>query len=146
VSQLRKRRVDQLRAGDTVFSPNLGRAVKVLATTRSMETKVSTVNGLRISAKHPIKLESEAEWVLPQDVAGVEKLTEPLVVYNLVLSEGGTVRVNNMTVITLGDNVAAGMSPVHPYYGTSNVVDYLKALPTWPDCEWGPTNSTSHAL
>jgi len=134
-------RVDELQPGDHVFSPVLGRNVEILATTRSLESRVCTVNRLRISRKHPIKMEPGAEWVFPMNVAksGVELLSTPLLVHNFVLAEGGAMRVNGMDVITLGDNEAAGMGAheVHAYYGTSRVVKELKALPSWPACEWG---------
>ena len=45
-------------------------------------------------------------------------------------------QVNGMSVLTLGDDAAAGKTPVHPYYGTHAVVDALKAKATWPEVKW----------
>ena len=133
------RRVDQVRVGDRVFSPNLGREVEVLATTLSLETKICTINGLRISRKHPIKFAQHEQWVAPEDIApgGVTDLATPIFTHNFVVSEGGTMLVNSISVVTLGDNEAAALIPIHPYYGTCRVVEHLKTLPSWPECRWG---------
>ena len=47
-------------------------------------------------------------------------------------SSGGTMAVNGMSVVTLGPDTPSA----HEYYGTAAVIDDLKALPTWPACEW----------
>ena len=60
--------------------------------------------------------------------------------HNFVLAEGGVMRVNGMSVLTLGSQQSAGLSPehpcAHPFYGTPKVLEHLKALPSWPSCEW----------
>jgi len=129
------RRVDELRPNDAVWAPNLQCEVTIVATTRSFESLICTVNGLRISRKHPVNLSAgcdESAWVEPQNLGAVEKLAEPLAVHNFVLSSGGTMAVNGMSVVTLGLDTPSD----HEYYGTAAVVDDLKALPTWPACEW----------
>jgi len=135
----RLRRVHEVKVGDRVFSPSLGRDVEVVATTLSLETRICKINGLRISRKHPVKTTPHGPWVMPEDITegGVTELTEAIFTHNFVLSEGGTVSVNGMCVITLGDNESAALSPPHPFYGTSRVVDHLRTLPSWPECRWG---------
>ena len=136
------RRVDVLRPGDAVFCPALGRAVEVLATTRGLERdNVCTVKGLRLTHKHPVQLDGKSgAWVFPKDVAPTTRPARPLVVHNFVLAEGGVMRVNGMSVLTLGSQQSAGLSPehpcAHPFYGTPKVLEHLKALPSWPSCEW----------
>ena len=133
------RRVDSLRAGDTVYSPSLEREVTVTATTVSREKQVCTLNGLRISRKHPVKLGPQSDWELPVDLCKGKVLHlsgEGATVHNFVLSEGSTLEVNGMSVLTLGDDAAAGKTPAHPYYGTHAVVDALKAKATWPEVKW----------
>ena len=133
------RRVDSLRAGDTVYSPSLEREVTVTATTVSREKQVCTLNGLRISRKHPVKLGPQSDWELPVDLCEGKVLHlsgEGATVHNFVLSEGSTLEVNGMSVLTLGDDAAAGKTPAHPFYGTSAVVDALKAKPSWPEVKW----------
>ena len=59
--------------------------------------------------------------------------------HNFVLPEGSTLEVNGISVLTLGDDAAAGKTPVHPFYGTlgtSAVVDALKAKHSWPEVKW----------
>ena len=131
------RRVDELRVGDKVFAPNLQREVDVVATTRAFETKVCIVNGLRISRKHPVKSSPGSAWVAPQDISETMELLEPLVVHNFVLSAGGAMQVNGMSVVTLGPSEAMRElgELFHPYYGTTRVLNDLKAMPTWPCCE-----------
>ena len=136
------RRVDALRPGDAVFCPTLGRAVAVVATTRGLEhDKVCTVKGLRLTHKHPVKLDDKSgAWVFPKDVAATTRPAKPLVVHNFVLAEGAVMRVNGMSVITLGNQQSAGLLTehpcAHPFYGTPKVLEHLKALPSWPSCEW----------
>lgn len=116
-----------------------------MATTKCLETKVCTINGLRLSRKHPVKLADA--WLCPRDLAPVIHLSaeQPLPVYNLVLSAGGAASINGMSVITLGDDVAAGRRPPHPYYGTPKVVADLMALPSWPACAWPPARECARA-
>ena len=129
------RRVDELRPGNAVWAPNLQREVTIVATSRSFVSLTCTVNGLRISRKHPVNLSAgcdESAWVEAQNLGAVEKLAEPLAVHNFVLSSGGTMAVNGMSVMTLGPDTPSD----HEYYGTAACVDDLKALPSWPACEW----------
>lgn len=114
-----------------------------MATTRSVERRrIVTINGLRLTHKHPVQLGGSQRWVFPKDIASccVAEPAEPLTVHNFVLSGGGAMRVNDMVVVTLGDNAAAGMAAddpcSHPVYGTRKVVEHLKALPSWPECLW----------
>tara|TARA_B100001059_G_C17825139_1_gene580880 strand:+ start:2160 stop:3347 length:1188 start_codon:yes stop_codon:yes gene_type:complete len=141
------RRADELRAGDAVYSPSLGKLVTITATTRGMRPsgeRMYRVNGLLFTSLHPLKLPtdddsgSSGDWYHPKDVGEVVVLEEPIMIYNFVVSDGGTMHVNDLTVLTLGDNAAAGYAPVHPYWGTSKVVDDLRARPDWPDCIKAP--------
>ena len=135
-------RVGDVRVGDTVYSPVLKRAVKVVATTRSIErNQVCSIRGLRLTHKHPIKVDGK-DWAFPKDIAHAStlKLERPLAVHNFVLAEGGAALINGMMVITLGDQQSAGVPAGHPcahgFYGTERVVERLSALPSWPRCEW----------
>jgi hypothetical protein len=130
-------RVDALRPGSNVFSPALRRAVEVVATTRGLEEdKICTIKGLRLTHKHPIQLDGAGAWVFPKDVAKTTRPTQPLVVHNFVLAEGGTMRVNGMSVLTLGPKRPQGSVCAHPFYGSAQVIEHLKALPSWPNCSW----------
>lgn len=135
-------RVGDVRVGDTVYSPVLKRAVKVVATTHSIERdQVCSIRGLRLTHKHPIKVDGN-DWAFPKDIAQAStlKLERPVAVHNFVLAEGGAALINGMTVITLGDQQSAGVPAGHPcahgFYGTERVVERLSALPSWPQCKW----------
>merc|ERR1719456_1511384 len=135
-------RVEDVRVGHAVYSPVLKRAVKVVATTHSIERdQVCIIRGLRLTHKHPIQVDGNA-WSFPKDVAlaSTLKLERPITVHNFVLAEGGAALINGMVVITLGDNAAAGLEAshpcAHPLYGTERVVERLSAQPSWPQCKW----------
>ena len=127
--------MDELQPGDGVYAPNLKREVEIVATTRSHESLICTVNGLRISRKHPVNLSpgcEESAWLEPQAISAVEQLPEPMLVHNFVLAEGGTMAVNGIAVVTLGPDTPSD----HPYYGSAAVISDLQALPSWPTCDW----------
>jgi hypothetical protein len=131
-------RADKLRAGDRVYSPTLQREVTVRATTVSLEPAMWSVNGLLLTGKHPVKKDLAAAWVLPANIAEVEWLSRPMPVYNFVVSEGGTMLVNDLIVLTLGEDFEGSdglWSPwAQDFFGTSKVVDALRLLPSWPNC------------
>jgi len=103
----------------------------------SVGKKVAFVNSLLLTAAHPFQKsqgDQRATWQRPKEVTTVITLTDPVPIFNFVLSAGGTLRVNGIVVATLGDDAAAAIEPAHPYYGTSSVVDDLRKLPSWPNC------------
>ena len=131
-------RTDRLRAGSRVYSPTLQREVTVVATTFSYELELYSVNGLLITSKHPIKMDLASDWVLPGDVAEQRQPARPTMVYNFVVSEGATMLVNNVTVLTLGEDFHGSdrlWSPsARDFFATSKVIDALRLMPSWPDC------------
>jgi hypothetical protein len=142
--------------GSTVFIKDLkkGSLVKTSDTDKNNTAKVlhvvrSTTNGtadfvtisgkLRITPWHPIKQDNN--WVFPSNVAATNNYycNE---VYNLVLSNGHTVFVDDVECITLGHGFT-GEVIGHDYFGTQRVVDDIKKF---EENESGQTVITSNYI
>ena len=133
----------KLRAGDEVYSPSLQQTVKIAATVKGKRARGKSlfkVEGLLLTSLHPIKKNnadisySSQFWQYPRDIGEEIILEEDTFIYNFVVSEGGTMCVNNLTTLTLGDNEGAGYFPIDKYWGTNEgIVEDLRSAPGWPN-------------
>jgi len=80
--------------------------------------------GLRLTPYHPVQVANK--WHFPQSLGVVEGYSCPAV-YNFVLTSEHSIVVNGVACVTLGHGLS---EPVvqHPFFGTSAVIQDLKAL------------------
>jgi len=126
-------RVDQLRPGHRVWSPTLKKPATILATTRQqvINRRMVCVQGLWLTSGHPLLI--NGDWRQPKSF-GIPEI-KSMEVHNILLDRGGTVCVNGLTVLTLGNDREAGRLPPHPLWGTQRVVRYLERYTSWPEVE-----------
>lgn len=88
---------------------------------------VNLPSGLKITPWHPIKMLSR--WEFPGNCIQPRfQLCDAII--TMVLSNNHIAIINDVPCITLGHNYVEGILE-HPYYGTSKIVDDLKAMPGW---------------
>jgi len=80
-------------------------------------------SGLIITPKHPIRVNSA--WRLPSSLPSTLVCHDGWV-YNVILNQGHVLLVNGMQCITWGHNLKDDVR--HPFYGSSLVVENIKAL------------------
>lgn len=88
---------------------------------------ICSVNGLHLSAWHPIYYNND--WVFPSQYSNIRNIPCPYL-YNLVLSNGHIININNNWAITFGHNYNVGILN-HSYFGSQNIVNDLKKSSTW---------------
>jgi hypothetical protein len=120
--------VKDIRKGDIVKTPDGSKAtvtyaIKILCR-NNRTTMVSFDNGLIITPWHPIRI--NGKWVFPHDI-GDETVIECQEVYNFVLDSGHIMFINGIECVTLGHGFK-GEVIEHPYYGTNQVLDDLRAI------------------
>jgi hypothetical protein len=121
-----ERRVDELRAGDVVS----GGATVVCVIQMELPTvDIVGVNGLGITAWHPVRLADSDEWQFPAD-CGIPQTHYNATVYNFVLSAHHILTINGVEACTLGHDMRGSVIG-HPYFGTRAVRDDLEADPGW---------------
>ena len=140
--------VQDLRVGDQIFSPSLGREVQILAIVRSEMRLPRKIRDLRVSNKHPVRFSGAEDWMLPRDSA--EEIASPRVTdaYSLVLDAGGTLLVNKakdggVWVATLGPSPPeAGLGALkHSWYNSDEIITSLRNRDDWPYCQGLPPQS-----
>merc|ERR1711998_171209 len=89
---------------------------------------VKIQGGLQITPYHPIKL--NGEWAFPSYYADAREL-KCQAVYDFVLDEGHTVKIDGVTVVTLGHRLRESPIVEHEYFGTSKVIEDLSNLNGW---------------
>jgi len=80
-------------------------------------------SGLIITPKHPIRVNSA--WRLPSSLPSTLVCHDGWI-YNVILNQGHVLLVNGMQCITWGHNLKDDVR--HPFYGSSLVVENIKAL------------------
>ena len=85
--------------------------------------------GLKITQKHPVWFNNQ--WRLPRDIELQHKNIACFsdkssnIVYNFILEHSHILFVNDVRCVTLGHGINEAF---HPFYGTSAVIDTIKAL------------------
>lgn len=82
-------------------------------------------DGLKITPYHPVIYDND--WVFPNNIQKA-KPVECEYMYNYILDNEHTIRINDMTCVSLGHCIEDNEVVKHPYYGTSKVIDDLKVL------------------
>ena len=132
-------RIGELRKGDLVRTANGTQSTVECLVQIARAPAKSMVrlprSGLTITGKHPVCL-GDGEWVLPKDVEGAELLSCAelglTAVFNVVLSgaaaDAKVLVVNGVDCITWRHDLQAPPLLRHAFFGTSRVVDSLKAI------------------
>jgi len=122
------KRVQDVVKGDHVRS-GTGRIAEVQCVVVAMcEGSVNDLveldGGLRLTPYHPVRI--AGKWHFPGSL-GVVALQSCPAVYNFVLASEHSIVVNGVTCVTLGHGLS---EPVvqHPFFGTSLVIQDLRAL------------------
>ena len=125
------KRVDQVRRGDSVQSRSGPATVLCVVRTQCKDGKASlvTLNGLEITPWHPCSLDGGRSWHFPCDLCTAVQTTCPAV-YSFVLQSGHTMLINGVQCVTLGHGLK-GAVVGHGYFGTSKVIQDLKAMKGW---------------
>jgi hypothetical protein len=107
---------------------------KVIALVKIISTNgmknISCVDKLRLTPWHPILYNNE--WGFPNNFNSKENSKEIVcdAVYNVVLTNGHTINVNNIWAVTLGHEFQNGILK-HDYFGTKKIVKDLMNTPGW---------------
>ena len=119
-----KKKVQDLVKGDEILTRNNGKAyVKCLIRTNITKDKIPMckINDLYITPYHPIYINNN--WMFPKDYVTTEDVIMESV-YNVVLTNGDSLYVNNTLVVSLGHNITDDVAR-HSYLGTNNVINDL---------------------
>ena len=114
------KKVKDLIKGDKLENNSIVQCLVVIKVNKII--KVVEINGVFYSLKHPIMY--NGNWTYPQNI---KKPIEVFIDnwYNLVLSNGYSVKINDIEAITLGHCQVDGVA-YHPYFGTEKVIQALK--------------------
>ena len=128
----RTKKVQDIRQGDIVQTPNNGNA-KVICVTKTICKKNKTLlvefeSGLKITPYHPIRLNEI--WKFPINIKEPSHC-QCSAVYNFVLENNHIMIINSIECVTLGHNFKGDVIG-HPYYGSRRVICDLKKSQTWP--------------
>jgi Mg-chelatase subunit ChlD len=86
---------------------------------------VELKDGLKITPYHPVIYDND--WVFPNTIQYSKEVACEYM-YNYILDHEHTIRINNMTCVTLGHGIEDNDVVKHPYYGTAKVIDDLICL------------------
>lgn len=122
VSQLQP--YDYVETDDRTF-----KQIRCIITQKITEAvEVCHINDFLVTPWHPIKV--NRKWAFPHDLYPKELYTG--VLYNIILENGTNLLINDIPVITLGNEISFAESEIayHPYFGNEIVKD-LQKLPEW---------------
>ena len=123
------KKIKELKKGDVLENGAIVKCLIIIPINRKLE--VVELNGEFFSLKHPVIF--NGNWTYPKNI----KKSEEIFIdnwYNLILSNGFSVKINNIEAITLGHNQKNGIA-YHPYFGTEKVIDALKKYKKFKDGE-----------
>jgi hypothetical protein len=121
-----KKLVKDIVKGDRVQSDKGAATVECVLKTNAKRGKLmSTFNGMKVTAWHPIRFDRDDKWQFPTEVEESE-MTKIDYVYDFVLDKHHIVNVNGIDVICLGHGFTDGILN-HSYFGTSRIVNDLKS-------------------
>lgn len=114
------KKVKDLNKGDILENGSIVQCLIIMKINSILQ--VVEINGIYYSLKHPIMY--NGNWTYP---ISIKKPKEVFIdyFYNLVLSKGYSVKINDIETITLGHCQVDGVA-YHPYYGTEKVIQALK--------------------
>ncbi len=127
-----KRLMSQLRKGDMVSTPHgPARVLCIVLTPVKSANFVPMKGGLIITPWHPVHV--DGEWKFPINIPGM-RVSEmgAKMLYNVVLETIHCMTIGGVCCITLGHGFKTGAA-VHPYFGSTKVIDELRTLPGWDD-------------
>lgn len=134
-------KVKDLRKGMTVYSFRNDndrlietKVVCVVKTMLDAPIAMCKVSDMWITPYHPIKVlnsfTDQLEWIFPASLYTPE-MVDMDCVYNLVVEDGHVLFINYVNVVTLGHGFTDNAVISHPYFGTQQVIDDLKAHCGW---------------
>jgi hypothetical protein len=119
------KKVKNLTKGDEVLSiNNLKAKIECIIITKINKEHIQmcNINEMLITPYHPVIYNNK--WVYPINVVKPKNIKIELV-YNLVLSNGHIVYLNNTPVVTLGENNVIDINIRHSYLNSNNVINDL---------------------
>lgn len=120
--------------GDVVMGPKGPAIVECVIKTHCVDGKEDLVifpNGLRVTPYHPIIDAATNKWRFPIDLHPLQRSLPCDAVYNFVLRSGHTMVIQGVECVTLGHGITGDEVVSHTYFGTSRVVDDLRAMRGW---------------
>jgi hypothetical protein len=114
------KKVKDLNKGDILENGSIVQCLIIMKINSILQ--VVEINGIYYSLKHPIMY--NGNWTYPISIKKPKKVFIDYF-YNLVLSKGYSVKINDIETITLGHCQVDGVA-YHPYYGTEKVIQALK--------------------
>lgn len=140
----RYQRIESLRKGDLVSTPEGPALVVCLIKYSGVRTVRLPGSSLVITPWHPVKMSEEGPWEFPADILAERMVEEGRIVpkdvstlfesmdscvFNLVLESGHAVTVDGgVRAVTLGHGMK-GEVVAHPYWGTREVIEDLMQQP-----------------
>ena len=132
-----QRRVDDLRKGDVVQTPEGGGAVHCIAACECADDEVEIVAlepDVELTPWHPVRSKGGAgSWEFPAKLGETITRTQTPEVYNLLLEPGHTGVLcgskGTYYAITLAHGIEDDAVAQHEFFGTQRVVDAYRALP-----------------
>lgn len=132
-----RRRVDALRKGDVVQTPEGGGAVQCVAVCECEDNTVEIVAlepDVELTPWHPVRKEGGGgAWEFPAKLGETVTRTQTSEVYNLLLEPGHTGVLCGAKgayyAITLAHGIEDDAVAQHDFFGTRRVVDAYRALP-----------------
>lgn len=118
------KQVKDIVKGDELLSTNNNKAIVECVVITKIEKgsiMMCKINDVYITCFHPIFINNK--WMFPKDYTKIENVVMECV-YNLVLSNGNILYINNLQVVALGHNIDEDVVR-HPYLGTNNVINDL---------------------
>ena len=137
----------EVKKGDEVFGGNRVACVLRTECVQGEASLVSLPGGLLVTPWHPVRL--EGKWVFPADIAAPRMLPCPAVFSFLVEKPSATGRfaseitIDGVPCATLAHGVANDAVLSHAFFGTTLVVDALKACKGWEQGLVSLSRSTS---
>ena len=124
--------VKDLKKGDVLINSQGQFSEIVCVLKRKVEgfIEMVSINGMKITAWHPVRVDKE--WEFPANLCSSPLSMNLDYVYNFVLKDNHFLTVNSVDVITLGHNFSEGCLK-HPFFGSHKVIDQLKTHPGWEE-------------
>jgi len=147
------RRVDSVKAGDYVYSASSSKGAWVKCVVKfgikQGQTGMVTLDGgLVVTPWHPVI--KDGKWRFPNELAPTKNIACSEV-YSFVLESGfSRVVINDVECITLGHGLQDDPVASHEFWGTTRVIDALKAFCGWEmgrvEVPWGTTRDQATGL
>jgi hypothetical protein len=130
-SGMKQFHISSLRAGQFVKVSG-GEYVKVLCVVEifnDLKSLLVLENGLSITAKHPVRINSK--WCFPKTLDCVQGMITSDIVYNVVLESSHIMIVNGMECCTWGHGMVDNNVISHSFYGTQEIINKLQTFSGW---------------